>query len=79
LGGYFAKHSSGALRVVPITDTARFAPLVFRYAIAMGVRKDDTALRNVLDAEIARNGAQNRNILRDYGIPLIDLKAYTNG
>jgi mxaJ protein len=79
LGGYFAKHSSGALRVVPITDTARFAPLVFRYAIAMGVRKDDTALRNVLDAEIARNGAQIRNILRDYGIPLIDLKAYTNG
>jgi quinoprotein dehydrogenase-associated probable ABC transporter substrate-binding protein len=79
LGGYFAKLSSGTLQVTPITDTARFAPLAFRFAIAMGVRKDDIALRNVLDAEIARNGTQIRNILRDYGVPLVDLKANAHG
>ena len=27
IGGYFAKHASGALKAVPITDTAGFAPL----------------------------------------------------
>jgi mxaJ protein len=73
LGGYFAKHASGALQVVPITGTARFAPLEFRYAIAMGVRKDDTALRNELDAEIVHNSTQIQNILHDYGVPLVDL------
>lgn len=79
LGGYFAKRASGALQVSPITDTARFAPLEFRFAIAMGVRKDDITLRNVLDAEIARNGTQIRHILRDYGVPLVDLKANAHG
>jgi mxaJ protein len=79
LGGYFAKRASGALQVVPITDTARFSPLMFRYAIAMGVRKDDVTLRKVLDAEIARNSGQIRNILRDYGVPLVDLKANAHG
>jgi mxaJ protein len=78
-GGYFAKRSSGALQVAPITGTERFAPLLFRYAIAIGVRKDDVKLRDILDTEIARNGPQIRNILLKYGIPLIDLKANANG
>jgi quinoprotein dehydrogenase-associated probable ABC transporter substrate-binding protein len=79
LGGYFARRSARALQVVPITDTARFSPLLFRYAIAMGVRKNDTALRNILDAEIARNATKIRDILTTYGIPLVDLKAGTHG
>jgi quinoprotein dehydrogenase-associated probable ABC transporter substrate-binding protein len=78
-GGYFARRSQGALQVVPITGTARFAPLLFRYAIAMGVRKDDIGLRNSLDAEIARNATKIRDILDSYGIPRVDLKANAHG
>ena len=78
-GGYFAKRAPAALQVVPITDTAPFAPLVFRYAIAMGVRKNDTALRNILDAELARNTTKIRSILSAYGIPLVNMKAGANG
>ena len=44
LGGYYAKHSRVPLTVPPITDTASFAPAVFRYAIAMGVRKGNESL-----------------------------------
>lgn len=69
LGGYFAKKSRVPLTVVPIADTQGFAPLVFRYAIAMGTRPDEIALRNRLDALIATHRAEIRNILMRYGIP----------
>jgi len=72
LGGYFAKSSSVALRVTPIDGTARFAPLKFRFAIAMGVRKGDTALRDRLDAVIARERPAIRRILVSYGVPLVE-------
>jgi hypothetical protein len=45
----------------------------------MGVRKNDTALRNILDAEIARNATKIRDILTAYGIPLVDMKAGAHG
>jgi mxaJ protein len=79
LGGYFAKHSPVPLRVTPITGTARFAPLVFRYAIAMGVRKGDTALRDRLNAAIARNRAAIDGILKAYGVPRVKPDGGANG
>ena len=79
LGGYFAKGSPVALRVTPITDTRRFAPLQFQFAIAMGVRKGDTALRDRLDAVIAREQPAIRNILRSYGVPMVALKGASHG
>jgi hypothetical protein len=79
LGGYFAKGSPVALRVTPITDTRRFAPLEFQFAIAMGVRKGDTALRDRLDAVIAREQPAIRNILRSYGVPMVALKGASHG
>jgi quinoprotein dehydrogenase-associated probable ABC transporter substrate-binding protein len=74
LGGYFAKDAPVALQVTPITGTARFTPLQFQFAIAMGVRKDDPALRDRLDAIIVREQSAIRNILRAYGVPLVALK-----
>ena len=74
LGGYFARHSGGALTVAPLTDTTRFAPLTFRYAIAMGVRKGDRARRDRLDAVIAREQPVIHRILQSYGVPLVELK-----
>jgi quinoprotein dehydrogenase-associated probable ABC transporter substrate-binding protein len=79
LGGYFAKDAPVALQVTPMTGTRRFAPLRFQFAIAMGVRKDDRPLRDKLDAIIARKQPAIRNILRFYGVPLVELKGDPHG
>jgi quinoprotein dehydrogenase-associated probable ABC transporter substrate-binding protein len=70
LAGFFAKRSTVPLRVVPIDDTASFAPLRFRYAIAMGVRRGDVALRERLDRVIEHERATILATLSDYGVPL---------
>jgi len=72
LGGYFAKRSAVPLEVVPITDVKAFAPLAFRYEIAMGVRMGNDALKAQLNTIIAQRHAQITRILQDYGIPLDD-------
>lgn len=72
LGGYFAKHGDVPLSVTAITDTKDFAPLVFRYAIAMGVRKEDDTLKQQLDGALSRNKSAIRRVLISYGVPLAD-------
>lgn len=79
LGGYFAKSSPVALSVTPMTGTEKFKPLVFRFAIAMGVKNGNTALRDKLDAVIAKEQPAIRNILLSYGVPLVDVKGVSNG
>lgn len=79
LGGYFAKDSPVVLQVTPITGTQRFAPLRFQFAIAMGVRRNDIATRDKLNAVIMREQYAIRNILRSYGVPLVALKGDFNG
>jgi hypothetical protein len=65
------------LAVVPIRDTASFAPLVFQYPIAMGVRKGNDALRVRLDGFIAQNGAAIRALLHHYGVPVFQPSVHT--
>jgi mxaJ protein len=72
LAGYFARQSDIALMVTPIENTDEFAPLTFQFDIAMGVRKGDDALRDQLDAFIARDQPVITGILRSYGVPLVD-------
>lgn len=79
LGGYFAKSSPVALNVTPMTGTAQFKPLVFRFAIAMGVKKGNTALRDRLNAVLAKEQPAIRNILQSYGVPLVEIKGASNG
>jgi len=71
LAGYFALRSSVPLRLVPISGTAAFAPLIFEYDIAIGVRKQDKALKVRLDDIIARNQGPIRTLLESYGVPLV--------
>lgn len=68
--GWYAEHSDVPLRVVPITDTERYLPLVFQFPIAMGVRKDDLALRNRLNGFIAGHGPEIQDLLASYGVPV---------
>jgi mxaJ protein len=79
LGGYYARRANAPLAVTPITDTAGFGPLVFQYAVGMGVRKGNEALKGRLNAVIARRGPEIRNLLRRYGIPVVETPARASG
>jgi len=75
LAGYLAQHSTVPLEVNPIRDTEGFAPLKFQFDIAMGVRKDDPALRQQLDDIILRRAAEISALLERYGVPLVPAAA----
>jgi mxaJ protein len=71
LGGYFAGRSEVPLRVTPVgrPDDGPGVPFVF--AIAMGVRREDTALVRTLDDVLARHRDEVRRMLERYGVPLV--------
>jgi mxaJ protein len=73
IAGYFAKPYGAALRLAPVTADAKNPELQFVYAMSMGVRKDDTALRDRLQGAIDRHRQDIAAILADYGIPTVPL------
>jgi mxaJ protein len=68
--GWYVAHSEVPLRMVPITGTERFLPLVFQFPIAIGVRKDEIARRNRLNEIIAERRPEIRRLLASYGVPV---------
>jgi quinoprotein dehydrogenase-associated probable ABC transporter substrate-binding protein len=72
LAGYFAKHSPVPLVVTPITGTESFAPLLFQYSMAMGVRKGDDGLRDRLEDAIEQLQPQIDALLKSFGVPMLD-------
>jgi mxaJ protein len=72
LGGYFAGHEPVKLSVVPVSPQIELPYLPFVFDISMGVRREDTALRDTLDAILARRRAGVDSILRSYGVPRAD-------
>lgn len=79
LGGYFAQRSPVPLTVTPIRDYERFAPQQFQFAIAMGVRKGDDALRDRLNAFIDEHRSEITSLLCSYGVPLVDQPVTVSG
>ena len=79
LGGYFAKHSAVPLTVTPVRDGEQFAPQQFQFAISMGVRKGDHALRDQLSAFIDGHRSEIASLLRSYGVPLVELPVTASG
>lgn len=69
--GWYARNSEVPLRLVPITDTVRYLPLVFQFSIGMGVRKEDEAMKARLDEVIVARRADIRALLESYGVPLL--------
>ena len=69
--GYFAKFHGAALRIDPITADSQAPDLTFVFAMAMGVRKADTALRDQLQGAIDRHSTEIAAILKDYDIPTV--------
>lgn len=71
LAGYFARRSKVPLVVTPIVSDPRDPGLPMVFAIGMGVRPEDTNLRDRLDAELERRQAEIRRLLMAYGIPQV--------
>jgi quinoprotein dehydrogenase-associated probable ABC transporter substrate-binding protein len=69
--GWFARRAKVPLEVAPVQPPAGL-PMPFEYAIAMGVRKGDTVLRDRLDELLARRKADIDAILDDYAVPRAD-------
>jgi quinoprotein dehydrogenase-associated probable ABC transporter substrate-binding protein len=70
LGGYFASRSRTPLSVTPIPAVSDLAT-PFSFDIAMGVRRDDEALAQALNATIARRHSEIRRVLERFGVPLV--------
>jgi mxaJ protein len=75
LAGYFARRAAIPLRVTPVSPEVDVPYLPFVFDIAMGVRREDTALRDTLDAVIIRRRREIDRLLADYGVPRADTPA----
>lgn len=75
LAGYFAQHEPVALRAVPVSPQIELPYLPFVFDISMGVRRQDVALRDTLDAILARRRAAVDSILKAFGVPRVDQPA----
>jgi mxaJ protein len=69
LAGYFAPRQPVALRVTPVAPADDPPALRQVFAIAIGVRKADTGLRDELDAALARRRAEVDALVAAYGVP----------
>jgi quinoprotein dehydrogenase-associated probable ABC transporter substrate-binding protein len=72
-GGYFSKRQAAALAVVPVSPAVDGA-LPFIFDIAMGVRPGETAFKQELDDILNRRRADIRQLLDDYGVPIVSAK-----
>ena len=71
LAGWYAKRSTVPLTLTPVAPSVDVPFLPFVFDIAMGVRRGDVARRAQLDSELVRRRAEIREILEDYGVPLL--------
>jgi quinoprotein dehydrogenase-associated probable ABC transporter substrate-binding protein len=71
MAGYFAKQSGADLVVIPVSPDRDPPSLEFTFDIALAVRPDDTALRDELEAVLARKEPEIRRVLTEYGVPLV--------
>ena len=72
LAGFFAKKYHG-LQLTPVEPEVDQPALPFTFAIAMGVRKGNTALRNELEGVIEKRKGEINAILDRYGVPRLEM------
>lgn len=69
--GYYARAAQRPLQLQRVEPPGVAATQRFEFAIAMGVRRGDTALRDRIDAWLVRRRPDIERILADYGVPLL--------
>lgn len=72
LAGFFAKKYPG-LQLTPVEPEVDPPALPFTFAIAMGVRKGNTTLRDELESVIEKRQTEINAILDRYGIPRLEM------
>jgi len=74
-GGFFAKSQKTALDVVPVSPAIEPPGIPFTFAISMGVRPGETALKTELEGVLDRRRKDIEKILETYGIPTLPADA----
>lgn len=72
LAGYFARNSPIPLEISPISSDSNIPSLPLVFDISMGVRREDTAFRDRLDAWIGHRAGEIDALLEEYGVPRVD-------
>ena len=73
LAGYFATKAGQQLRITPVEPEVDPSGLPFTFAISMGVRKGNLALRDQLEKILSQRAPDIRAILDEYGVPQLPL------
>jgi mxaJ protein len=79
LAGYFAVREGVPLRLMPVQPQIDGPQLPMAFDISMGVRKEDEALRQEVDAALQRRKTEIAAILARYGVPRLDAGAMRMG
>lgn len=72
LAGFFARKYPG-LQLTPLEPEVDPPALPFTFAISMGVRKGNTALRDELENVIERRQGEINAVLDHYGVPRLEM------
>jgi mxaJ protein len=75
LAGYFAPRQAVALHMEQVKPQADGPRLPMVFDISMGVRREDSALRQEIDSAIGRRRAEIDAVLAAYGVPRVDARA----
>jgi mxaJ protein len=78
LAGYFVKRVRHNLRVTPVEPEVDAPSLPFTFAISMGVRKGNVALRDELEKILSDRDTDIRAILDDFGVPQLPLASFAD-
>jgi mxaJ protein len=73
VAGYYAARQRERLVLSFVSPEVDRAGIPFAFSIAVGVHKQDTALRDAMNASLARLEPQIRNILATYKVPTLPL------
>jgi mxaJ protein len=73
--GYFAQRQPVAMAVTPVPADTQMPDLPFAFDIAMGVTRDRPELLQELNAILARRRPDIRQLLDDFGIPVVPVQA----
>ena len=72
IAGYYAKRQTVPLELVPVPSGKGDLP--FAFEISMGVKRGEDALYARLEQVIDKRQAEIAQILREYGVPVMDRK-----
>ena len=74
IAGYYAKQLGADLVLTPVADDT-VSGIPFVYSMGMATRRRERSLRDSLQKFIDTRGAEIRDVLRQYGVPLLALPA----